>query len=164
MTRPNKYIYKKGNYYNIYKYIGKECYFYGKYKNIDEARRHRDFLVEHNWDIQYQIRPDKSMQYIRYLDGKYRIYKTINKICHYYGTFNTIEEAREYRDFLIEHEWDIQYKKYTRGPKNLLINISHMENMIISIISVKLFMESIHILDPIIHYRKQYMKEISGLV
>lgn len=117
MTRPNKYIYKKGNYYNIYKYIGKECYFYGKYKNIDEARQHRDFLVEHNWDIQYQIRPDKSMQYIRYLDGKYRIYKTINKTCHYYGTFNTIEEARAYRDFLIEHEWDIQYKKYTRGPQ-----------------------------------------------
>lgn len=116
MTRPNKYIYKKGNHYNIYKYMNKECYFYGKYNTIDEARQHRDFLVDHDWDKQYIVCPDNSTQYIRLINGKYCIYKTINKTCHYFGTFNSLEEAQIYRDFLVDHDWDLQYKKYTRGP------------------------------------------------
>ncbi len=37
----------------------------------------------------------------------------------YFGTFNTLKEAQEYRDFLINHDWDLKYRKRSPRKYNL---------------------------------------------
>ena len=37
--------------------------------------------------------------------GKYSIYKVVNGKKLFYGTYDTVEEARKVRNFLIEHNW-----------------------------------------------------------
>lgn len=59
------------------------------------------------------------MKYISKLNNKYCIYKTINGKNVYFGSFNTLEEAQKYRDFLVAHDWDLKYKKRKPRKYNL---------------------------------------------
>jgi len=59
------------------------------------------------------------MKYISKLNKKYCIYKWCNGKNVYFGTFNTLKEAQEYRDFLINHDWDLKYRKRSPRKYNL---------------------------------------------
>lgn len=64
-------------------------------------------------EIQREKNKDK---YISPRGDKYVIYKRIPSLNKriYFGTFETLHEAREYRDFLEEHDWDTKYIKRKR--------------------------------------------------
>lgn len=53
----------------------------------------------------------KLPKYIRKINKKYSIVKTINGKQHYYGTYNTLEDATLIRDNLIKFNWDKDYLK-----------------------------------------------------
>lgn len=46
-------------------------------------------------------------------------FKWINGKHVYFGTFNTLKEAHEYRNFLIKQNWELKYKKRTSRKYNL---------------------------------------------
>ena len=122
----NKYIGFKSKRYFIHKHKDGEKYTYGNYRTIEEARTVRDELVKCDWDSsQYQsILKRNNIQELPFSvvlkDDDAYIQKTkydtfsIKKSTKlkegwrvkYYGTYNTIEDARKIRDELIKHNWD----------------------------------------------------------
>lgn len=48
-----KYIYLKGNHFNIQKQTNGIKLSYGSYKTLEEAIKQRDFLIKENWDEKY---------------------------------------------------------------------------------------------------------------
>jgi len=109
--------YKDKPYYKIEKQINGERLYYGSFNSLEQAMQRRDFLEDHQWDIKYACKP-KCEKYIqKSVSGKYNVSKRINNNQIYYGTFNTLEEAREYRDFLEEHDWNPEYRKIVRKKR-----------------------------------------------
>ena len=49
-------------------------------------------------------------RYIRNINNRYQIYKSKGNKVHYWGSFDTLQEAEAYRDYLIEKNWDINLK------------------------------------------------------
>lgn len=84
-----------------------------KYKHIRERNGHYDL---HKLQITGKPR-NKSTRYIAHThNNKYAIYKKIpgtNKGSTYFGTFNTLKEAIQYRDYLEENNWDKKLIKFT---------------------------------------------------
>lgn len=126
----NTYIYPSRNKYVIRKTIyGKRTY-YGTFETLQEARKYRDFLVDHAWNTKYIKKNYNINRYIKKPRKKYYISKRIDGKDVYFGTFETLQEAREYRDFLEEHEWNPKYRKISRNsqwnknnlPKNIYYN------------------------------------------
>lgn len=116
----NKYIYKKDNKYCIYKMLNGRQKYFGRFKTLDEAIEYREFLIAHDWNLQYKKRcppgssicscDKKSNKYIHKTGKKYGVFKSIKCKLVYFGVFNTIEDARQYRNFLMDHNWDIKYR------------------------------------------------------
>ena len=98
--------YKDKPYYKIEKQINGERLYYGSFNSLEQAIQHRDFLEEQQWNIKYCRKPRGEKYIQKSVSGKYKVSKRIKNNQIYYGTFNTIEEAREYRDFLEEHDWN----------------------------------------------------------
>ena len=51
------------------------------------------------------------------LSGKYRLTRFRNKKTHYYGDYDTLEQAREVRNLMIEHNWSDSYYENVIKPK-----------------------------------------------
>lgn len=90
---------------------------YGVYNTLREAREIRDKLIRHNWNkeqvgIQTTRRSSKGPdRYIYKERGKYVVKRAIRdgdkqRIIRYDTSINTIEEAREIRDWWEENGWD----------------------------------------------------------
>lgn len=105
----NTNIYPSGNKYMINKTIHGKSKYYGTFTTLDEARRYRDFLVDHNWNV--CCKKKRNSSHIFKNRNKYMIMKLVNGKNEYFGRFDTLEEAKIYRDFLEEHDWDVKYKK-----------------------------------------------------
>ena len=63
---------------------------------------------------------DSSTKYIRKTsDGMYNVEKWIDGHTVYFGRFSSLLNAQKYRDFLVEHDWDLKYRKVRpRRPNN----------------------------------------------
>ena len=67
------------------------------------------------------------MKYIVKRENGYAIQKVINKKLYSFGLYNTLEEARHYRDYFIENNWDMKERlkfskrknKNKKEPKNI---------------------------------------------
>lgn len=91
---------------------------YGSYKTIDEAILARDELVINDWDEalcpNVHVRrhnKDKQDKYIDYKHGAYYINKTFivdgkKEVVTFDTGIRTLEEARELRDWWVEHDWN----------------------------------------------------------
>lgn len=115
----NTNIYPSGNKYMINKTIHGKSKYYGTFTTLDEARRYRDFLVDHNWNV--CCKKKRNSSHIFKNRNKYMIMKRVNSKNEYFGRFDTLEEAKIYRDFLEEHDWDVKYKKSAK-PSNIYYN------------------------------------------
>ena len=112
----DRYIAKSGNKWRILKKIGEVLKTFGYFHSKENSRSYRDYLEAINWTVSDNKLYNK---YIRKTGGKYRINKNINGDITYFGSFDTLSEAREYRDFLVEHDWDLKYRKVRpRRPNN----------------------------------------------
>ena len=126
----NTYIYPSRNKYVIRKTIYGKRKYYGTFETLQEARKYRDFLVDHAWNTKYIKKNYNINRYIKKHRKKYYISKRIDGKDVYFGTFETLQEAREYRDFLEEHDWNPEYRKISRYsqwnknnlPKNIYYN------------------------------------------
>ena len=110
-----RYIYEVHNGYRI----KKDGVHYGWYEDLADALYDRDTLEECNWDIEEWVwLPDtpnkykkmelppmgltRKRQYIYTApNGRWRIAKRKNGKQHYYGSFDTLEEAMKERNKLI---------------------------------------------------------------
>lgn len=126
----DKYIYPSWDKYVIRKSIQGKMKYYGIFTTLDEARGYRDFLEEHCWNPKYIKKNNNPNKNIKKHRKKYSLIKKINGKDVYFGTFETVQEAREYRDFLEEHDWNPEYRKISRYsqwnknnlPKNIYYN------------------------------------------
>lgn len=105
---------KTHNKFIIQQYKNYKLIHYGSYHTLDEAIKEKQAFEEHGWSPEYleQVKnkriEEKNNQpdrHIRKIGNKYRIVKTNV----YYGTYNTKEEARQYRDKFKSHNWDKTY-------------------------------------------------------
>lgn len=63
--------------------------------------------------------------------NKYEIRKRKYGKMTYYGTFETLQEARKYRDFLEEQDWDIKYSKRNNTKRNNIYKVNKNSWMIV---------------------------------
>lgn len=110
-----RYIYKVRNGYQI----KKDGIHYGWYEDITDALYDRDSLEKCNWDIEEWVwLPERENKYKKMRlppngllrerqfiystpSGKWRIQKQINGKKHYFGSFDTLDEAIDERNKLL---------------------------------------------------------------
>ena len=107
-----RYIYKRNNGYQI-QYKNEH---YGWYPDLPTALYDRDRLEQCDWNMsifvelpELPVNPyehmdlppfDKTGEYIVFVPARYRVVRKINGKQKYYGTFKSLDEAREVRDYL----------------------------------------------------------------
>lgn len=104
------YVYKHGNQYYVQQWEGGKLKTYGKFRTADEAIQHRNKLVK-----QGTIKPRLGVHKIKYYPDRYiiktpantyAILKRHNGKNEHFGTYNTLEDAREERDYWESIGWD----------------------------------------------------------
>lgn len=113
---PNYVSYNSGL-FSISRVIdGKDTYF-GSYKSLDEVKRVLDYLDSVNWNV------DKVEPVGKYIakkrNGKFSIQKVINGEKVHCGVFDTLEEALNARDVMIESGWNLSVINRFRSIKNV---------------------------------------------
>ena len=53
----------------------------------------------------------------------YEIIKNINGKNEYFGRYHSLEEAKQWRDYFIEHDWDINLRLMGTGNKNIYFKL-----------------------------------------
>ena len=116
-------ILSKGRYYVMKQHNGKQKY-YGIFDNLDDAVKHRNYCIKHNWndDCVYRRYPDgHSKRYLRETNnGRWVVNKNINGKCVYFGLFDNLEDAMNHRDYCIANDWDLDKCKVKRINKHSL--------------------------------------------
>ena len=88
-----------------YKITRKNTY-YGMEESLEEAIEFRDFLEEHDWDINLKQKENKNRYVYKTAWGRYAIVKMIQGKLKYFGAFTTLDAAKRERDLLEKYEWD----------------------------------------------------------
>ena len=100
-----KNIYKRGNTYYVIKSIHGKKQYYGSFKTLDEARKHRDKVKANNWKQvpltdEQQLEKEVEEYYMNIGLDTYGTQYRIHGYNAYYGMTNTIETALYYRDLV----------------------------------------------------------------
>ena len=120
-----KYISYLNNRYFIKKTIDKVQKYYGSFKTLSEAKAHKEYCIKHNWSDKCMLRKNrkytKDMMYIQPVPNstKYHVCKRIDGVCRYFGTFDTLEEAKRHRDYCISQGWSLDCVYLRRQKHNL---------------------------------------------
>lgn len=101
--KPGKYISYNGIMYTIQRMVDGKLNVYGFFNELDDAIKQRDWLVKHGWS-KLEV-PDNSKRHIHKNGNKYYIYKKSKDDIEYFGTFSSLEEAKQERNRLIENNW-----------------------------------------------------------
>ena len=129
-----KYIRKTSDgMYNVEKWIDGHTVYFGRFSSLLNAQKYRDFLVEHDWDTKYYFKNKCApLKYIQKTENNtYRIDKFLNGKTIYFGVFPSLVDAQKYRDFLIEHDWDLKYqrrKNHCKARSKEMRYISYSKN------------------------------------
>ena len=109
-THTYKYIREVHNSYQILKQLNGKTYNFGSFKKLEEALRHRDYCIEHDWDMSCKYVRNKKHNLPRYIsyarDGRYYIQKKVgDEIRTWYG-FKSLDDAVHERDLLMRCNWN----------------------------------------------------------
>lgn len=122
----SRYVYQVNpNWFIVKKFLDGDTVYFGGFTNLDEAKKHRDYCIEHDWSLDcVKSKRDDEMRYLSQLpSNKYVIYKNLKVDGEYrtvyFGVFECLSEAKEYRDYCIEHEWDIKLCKRRYSSQGL---------------------------------------------
>ena len=98
------------NKYRISKHIKGKTYYYGTYTTLEEAKKQVKELEKTNWQIPKPKRkPYDTSKENRYIQQQPKTkHYFIIKNGEHYGTYNTLEKAREERDWLIKNNWSYE--------------------------------------------------------
>ena len=102
---------KKGRYI-VSKMIKGKTHHYGSFKTLPEAIEYRDFIVAHGWSTNHRYRrPLRNIQKTKH--GNYKVYKMINGVNTYFGTYHSLEEAIEVRRLVEKYngDWDLMVEE-----------------------------------------------------
>lgn len=112
--KDTKYIVMINDYYRISKFINGENITFGHFDDIDEAIEVRDLLIKHNWDKniinKYKSTSNTYNNVHRHIHKSSRGFQVINRVdgqLTNFGTFNNLDEALKYRNYLEENGWVI---------------------------------------------------------
>ena len=109
---------KTNGYYYVSRYFDNKTHFVGTGKTLIQALMMRDWAEQNNWN-HYPKQTGTNEKYITQVNsGTYCVAKKIKGKTVYYGGFKTLEEAIEYRDFIISKGWSTNYK-YKNPMKGL---------------------------------------------
>ena len=111
MTNKNKYIQPTKNHrYKIIKILNGKSKYFGTYDTITEARRNRDYLVDHNWQLPDKIQKEKKIkEYYKNIKLTKTGYKYNIEYKHkHYLSVDTIEEALYARDQILNGVTDVK--------------------------------------------------------
>lgn len=78
-------------------------------KTLIIALMKRDWCKLHNWKP-YPRQTKTGEKYIVFEWNRFKVRKRINGKYKYYGSFKTLEEAVEYRDFIVKKGWSTNHK------------------------------------------------------
>ena len=101
--------------FQIQKVINSRLIHFGTCKTEDEAKKRVEFLKAHNWNRPFFTKCTPK-HYSKVKNGKYVVYKTINKRIYDFGRYDTEKEAMDMVDFLKRHDWDLKYA-HIHNPK-----------------------------------------------
>lgn len=65
------------------------------------------------------------MKYISILKGKFQVSKQVNGKRYYFGSYDTLEEAKKVREYFIKHNWDVNERfrfKKTKPFQHIIIS------------------------------------------
>lgn len=86
-----------------------QLHYYGQYNTLEEARNKKQQLIQEGWPPptrkrkKYNTNPET--RFIQKTStGKYAVMRNGT----YYGTFRTLKDAQEERDWLIENDWNYE--------------------------------------------------------
>ena len=110
-----RYIHRVNDYYRITRVFDGKPKHFGHYKSLEEAISIRDELIQNNWDDSFLelnriTRGEDS--YNRHIHKSSRGYDVVNHIgdsWYNFGSFESLEEAISFRDYLEENNWEIIY-------------------------------------------------------
>ena len=112
-SNPNRYITESYGKFNVVKsFRDKGLLSYGRFESLEEAREHRDFCVEHDWDescrrVLYNRGKKKlNEKYISMSGGKFLVSKNFGNRLERFDLCDTLEQAIECRDFWVSVCWD----------------------------------------------------------
>ena len=103
-----KFIHKNDDKFVIERKIKGELKTFGIFDTIEEAIKLREDLIDDNWGVEGEIvliKEGAYGKYIRFLNGVYKIEKTIDGELLSFGLFDTLDEAILARNILIENAW-----------------------------------------------------------
>lgn len=86
-------------------------YSFGYFKDLNDAIEHRDKLKELGFPISLaHIREDRGKLKFIYKNqsGNYTIYHKVLDVTKHFGTFRDLEEAMEFRDYCVSHDWNVK--------------------------------------------------------
>ena len=101
--KPGKYISYNGIMYTINRNVDGTMNVYGFFNELEDAIKQRDWLVAHNWS-RLEV-PDDSKRHIHKKGDKFLIYKRLKDDIEYFGTFDSLDEAKQARNKLVENDW-----------------------------------------------------------
>ena len=126
-----KFIKKNGNKFEIYKTINGVRKFYGSFDYLFDAQNRRNELIDDNWgystdELPAPGRKSKHGKYIICHNGFYKICKFIDGRQRYIGKFDSVEDAKECREFLIKNHWDLSLLPEEMLDDRRVHNIRHI--------------------------------------
>ena len=107
-----KYISYSGSSYVVSKKIKGKTRYYGGFKSLSEAIKHRDYCMKKGWSSNCRyVNEDRN---IRRRGEVYEVYYTLNGVCTYYGGYRSLEHAREIRDLCEKYDgdWDLMVEGF----------------------------------------------------
>lgn len=113
-------FHKTDNRYNVSKSINGKVKHLGSYKTLIGALMIRDWCMANNWKP-YPTHKSEDEKYIQYREKLkvYEIIKRINNKNEYFGRYHTLEDAKKWRDYFIEHDWNLNLRLIGTLNKNI---------------------------------------------
>ena len=113
--------------YEIIKNVNGKNEYFGRYHNLKDAIKWRDYFQENNWNTHLRLigTPNKNI-YLKL--GKYRILKKINGKEYYFGSFNTYEEAETRVNQIRLKGWENVIRDNEQLIETTVTNIIQLRN------------------------------------
>lgn len=109
--------------FSVFKYIMGEKITFGEFDTLDEAKTIKNNLISNAWEsLEYNDRGEYG-KYIRKSGDKFLVSRTYNGETYNFGYFNTLDDAMEVREHLVETNWgDLNIEHKMRYGKYIGFN------------------------------------------
>jgi len=99
--------------YVVEKCRNKKTKYYGTFDTLIEALMFRDYCISFDWNVEpHHVNKKYDFpKYIKKHGAGFSITKILNGTLKYFGTFHTLLEAIEFRDYCVKYDWEVKPKR-----------------------------------------------------